>query len=225
MDSDTPFTWYNRLYLNWQPAVLCKQTSNRWQPCWTNSHCLFNRLSHWVVQPVWQLAVYTIQPFVKQVVKTNRLVDCLYTWYNWLSNRIDNWLYRVNGALYLPGCASVRPHLTHASLGPPSPYPKYRLDWFSGFCTTYCWRSLCFTMATAFPAKLPSCMRIWIPANTFLGPPRSAAQMASRSVQPFLHSSRQRVPTLYNGSPADKGLLAQPTVCQTVHLLCVHLVS
>jgi len=98
MDSDTPFTWYNRLYLNWQPAVLCKQTSNRWQPCWTNSHCLFNRLSHWVVQPVWQLAVYTIQPFVKQVVKTNRLVDCLYTWYNWLSKQFDNRLYRVNGA-------------------------------------------------------------------------------------------------------------------------------
>ena len=25
-----------------------------WQPCWTNSHCSFNRLSNGVVQPVWQ---------------------------------------------------------------------------------------------------------------------------------------------------------------------------
>jgi len=28
-----------------------------WQPCWTNSHCSFNRLSNRVVQPVWQPAV------------------------------------------------------------------------------------------------------------------------------------------------------------------------
>jgi len=39
-------------------------------------------------------------------------------------------------------------------------------------------------------------------SNTcFLGPPESTTQTASRSVQPFLHSSQQKVPTLYNGPP------------------------
>jgi len=37
------------------------------QRCWTNSRCLFNRLSNRVVQPIWQPAVYTIQPVVKRV--------------------------------------------------------------------------------------------------------------------------------------------------------------
>jgi len=60
----------------WQPAVSCKQTSNRlWTgcqtwPCWTNSHCSFNRLY-------------------------NRIDNRLYTRYNRLSNWFDNWLYRV----------------------------------------------------------------------------------------------------------------------------------
>jgi len=34
-----------------------------------------------------------------------------------------------------------------------------------------------------------------------LGPPESKSQTASRSVQPFLCSSRQSVPILYNGPP------------------------
>jgi len=75
----------------WEPAVSCKQTSNRvWQPvertatvrstgCQTR--LLFDnrvertvavpstRLSNRVVQPVWQPAVYTIQPVVKPAVK------------------------------------------------------------------------------------------------------------------------------------------------------------
>jgi len=34
-----------------------------------------------------------------------------------------------------------------------------------------------------------------------LGPPKSIPQSASRSVQPFLHSSRQKIPILYNGPP------------------------
>jgi len=33
----------------------------------------------------------------------------------------------------------------------------------------------------------------------FLGPPESITQTADRSVQPFLHSLRQKVPKLYNG--------------------------
>jgi len=32
-------------------------------------------------------------------------------------------------------------------------------------------------------------------------PPESRSQTASRSVQPFLHNSRQKVPILYNGQP------------------------
>jgi len=47
--------------------------------------CVY-RLSNRVVQPVWQPAVYTIQPFVKPVVKPVwQPVECLYTWYNRLS--------------------------------------------------------------------------------------------------------------------------------------------
>jgi len=42
-----------------------------------------------------------------------------------------------------------------------------------------------------------------------LDPPESTYQTASRSVQPFLHSSRQKVPILYNGSP----ILAAPRNC------------
>jgi len=34
-----------------------------------------------------------------------------------------------------------------------------------------------------------------------LGPPDSASQMASVSVQPFLHSSQQKFPILYSGRP------------------------
>ena len=37
--------------------------------------------------------------------------------------------------------------------------------------------------------------------NSFLGPLESKSQTASRSVQPFLHISRRRVPILYNGPP------------------------
>jgi len=41
------------------------------------------------------------------------------------------------------------------------------------------------------------------PPNTcFIGPLESKSQTASRSVQPFLHSSLQRVATLYNGLPS-----------------------
>ena len=38
-------------------------------------------------------------------------------------------------------------------------------------------------------------------SHAFLGPPHSAPQTASRSVQPFLYSSRQSVPIFYNGPP------------------------
>jgi len=56
-----------------QPVVKTGRTTGLtntvWQPCWTNSHCSFNRLWNRVVQLVWQPAVYryTIQPVVKRV--------------------------------------------------------------------------------------------------------------------------------------------------------------
>jgi len=40
-----------------------------------------------------------------------------------------------------------------------------------------------------------------------LSPPHSAFQTASRSIQSFLHSSRQRVPILYNGPPLSPSKL------------------
>jgi len=69
------------------------------QPCWMNSHRSFNRLSNWVVQPAWQPAVYTIQPVVNPV-------ECLYTRYNRLSNRFDNWFDNRFYCVYkhLTGC-------------------------------------------------------------------------------------------------------------------------
>ena len=62
-----------------QPAVSCKQTSNRLSNQ-LSATVRSTRLSNRVVQPVWQPAVYTIQPVVKPVV-----------------NRFDNRLYCVNG--------------------------------------------------------------------------------------------------------------------------------
>jgi len=40
---------------------------------------------------------------------------------------------------YSPGCASVHPHVIHASSGPPESKPKRHLDRFSRFCRAhYC---------------------------------------------------------------------------------------
>ena len=48
------------------------------------------------------------------------------------------------------------------------------------------------------------------PAHASLGPPESTSQMASPSLQPFLHSSWQRVPILYNGPPLSSSKLPLP---------------
>jgi len=45
------------------------------------------------------------------------------------------------------------------------------------------------------------------PKTCFLGPPESKYQTASRSVQPFLHSSPQSVPITHNGPPFSPRLL------------------
>jgi len=39
------------------------------------------------------------------------------------------------------------------------------------------------------------------PTNASSGPPESTSQMASRVVQPYVHSSQLRVPILYSGHP------------------------
>ena len=52
------------------------------------------------------------------------------------------------------------------------------------------------------PNNCPLGWGIWAASNAcFLSQPESTTQTASRSVQPFLHSSRQSVSTLYNGPP------------------------
>ena len=77
-----------------QPAVSCKRTSNRlssrfdnrlnvrihdtavvkrvWQPCWTNIHCSFNRLSNCAEQPIWQLCSFNtvVKPVVQRGLTT-----------------------------------------------------------------------------------------------------------------------------------------------------------
>jgi len=84
----TPFTRYNRLSNRFDNRLdACLHDTAGIQPCWTNSHCSFNRLSNLVVQPVWQPvwqpSVYTIQLVVKLVVKRVwQPVECLYTRYN-----------------------------------------------------------------------------------------------------------------------------------------------
>jgi len=107
-DCKTPFTRYSRLSNRLRLYRVNKHPTGC-QPCWTNSHCSFNRLPNRLVQRVWQPAVHTIQPVVKPVVKRVwQPVDCLYTRYNRLSsrfdNRFDNRLYRVYKHLSLTGC-------------------------------------------------------------------------------------------------------------------------
>jgi len=96
----------------WQPAVSCKQTSSRLSNQFDNrldvcihdtAGCqtgLYNRFKNWLytrysrfVKPgltTGWMFVYTIQP----------VASCIQT-FTGLSNRFDNRLYRVNGALVL----------------------------------------------------------------------------------------------------------------------------
>jgi len=52
-----------------------------------------------------------------------------------------------------------------------------------------------------------------------LVPPKSSTQTASRSVQPFLHSSPQSVPILYNGTPLSPSKLLLPMGDLDPHLI------
>jgi len=70
-----------------QPAVSCKQTSNR----------LSNRLSNGFDNRIERTT--TVRSTGSRTGLYNRFDNRLYTRYNRLSNRFDNRLYRVNGAL------------------------------------------------------------------------------------------------------------------------------
>jgi len=75
------------------------------------------------------------------------------------------------------------------------------------------WRHLANTTELVLPSVHSSPQPKWLvslgtlapPANTveiaLPGPPEFTTQTANRSVQSFLHSSRQKVPILYNGRP------------------------
>jgi len=78
------------------------------------------------------------------------------------------------------------PHLIHASLGQPE--STTHLDRCSDFCTAH------GTVSTGMPGNVlsPKIFRSGPPANNAsLSPTKSITQMASRSVQPFFHSSWQ----------------------------------
>jgi len=65
-----------------------------------------------------------------------------------------------------------------------------------------------YTLQCTFPQNCLSHGMIWNPSNTsFLAPSKPTTQTASRSVQPFLHSSPQNVPILYNGPPLSPSKL------------------
>jgi len=74
------------------------------------------------------------------------------------------------------------------------------------FCTANLFNQsliLCFAMSQTLPPKCPFPFGHMHPylIHGSLCPPDSASKTASRLVLPFLHSSQQSVPTLYNESP------------------------
>jgi len=83
------------------------------------------------------------------------------------------------------------------------------ISWSTRFCTPRrfteppkCYALQCFSVGQTPPkVSLPVMASAPNLIRGSLIPRDSAPQTASRSVQPFLHSSRQRVPILYNGLP------------------------
>ena len=76
----------------------------------------------------------------------------------------------------------------------PNPHPKQQLDRFSRFCTA-CRRVTLYTLQCVAHFPLQSCPLAWEDFDFHLildssGQHESTTQTASRSVQPFLHSSR-----------------------------------
>jgi len=69
---------------------------------------------------------------------------------------------------------------------------KWHLNWCSRFCTAHGRQSLYFTMGCPFPLKIAPLRGDLNPhlIHGSLSLPKSISQMASRSVEPFLDSSR-----------------------------------
>jgi len=94
------------------------------------------------------------------------------------------------------------PRVIHASLGPPESITQTASQSVQLLLHSSCpCRRACQGMP--FPSKLPLAkgdLHSHLICGS-LGSPDSASQVTSRLVEPFLHSSRQKVPILYNGRP------------------------
>jgi len=81
--------------------------------------------------------------------------------------------------------------------------PMWQIDWFRHFCTAHGsvvgYNGATWRLQSKLCTLVPSGEYDWTRAS--LGPPKCTTQMANRSVQQFLHSSRHTVPILYNGQP------------------------
>ena len=88
-------------------------------------------------------------------------------------------------------------------LAHPSSQPKWQIERFSHFCTAHGRVSSGMPGHVLSSNNCPFAQGNWAaPSNTyFLGPTWVHNQMASRSVQPFLHRSWQSVAILHNGLP------------------------
>jgi len=92
-------------------------------------------------------------------------------------------------------------HLIHASLGPPESISQTASRTILLFLHSSRQSVVWHVGACPSPSKLPLPIGDLYPhlIRGFFGLPDSASQRASRSAQPFLHSSRQKVPILYHG--------------------------
>jgi len=97
------------------------------------------------------------------------------------------------------------PHVTHASFSPPESTIQTASRSVQPFLHSS-WQSIWACPGMSFPLKIAPSHGDLDPHLILisLGPPESITQTASRSVQPFLHSSRQTVHILYNGRPFPK---------------------
>jgi len=95
------------------------------------------------------------------------------------------------------------PHLIHGSLSTPESKSKTASQSVQPFLHSSRQSVVWHVRACPFPLKLSLFTRGSVPhlIRVFLDPPDWASQTASRSVQPFLHSSRQTVTILYNERP------------------------
>jgi len=104
---------------------------------------------------------------------------------------------------FAPMCLHRKAHWRHSANVLPSvhqsPQPKWQINQFSHFCTAHGRVS----MGMSFPLIIAPSHEWSGPhlIHASLGPVESITQTVSRSVQPFLHRSRQSVAILYNGPP------------------------